>query len=95
MNQLAAMRETLTRAQACGMADISGFADGCEYWHLQDMVERAEAAMRMPGMEFSDAKLGRWLGWMQCAVVAAAIGLTLEDMKEINRLRAADGGRTT
>lgn len=88
MNQLAAMKETLTRAQECGMADISGFAEGCDYWHLQDMVERAEAAMNAPGLEFSEAKLGRWLGWMQCAVVAAGIGLTLEDMKELNREHA-------
>ena len=49
-----------------------------DYWHLQDMVERAQSG------EFSEAKLGRWLGWMQCAVVAADIGLTLEDMKQIN-----------
>jgi hypothetical protein len=82
MNQLEAMRETLTRAQECGMADISGFAEGCDYWHLQDMVERAQAG------EFSDAKLGRWLGWMQCAVVAAEIGLTLDDMKSINKRHA-------
>ena len=83
MNQLAAMRETLTRAQKCGMSSIDGLATGCDYWHLQDMMERAQIG------EFSEAKLGRWLGWMQCAVVAADIGLTLEDMKEIN-LRYAD-----
>ena len=59
MNQIAAMRETLTRAQEHGMADISGFAEGCDYWHLQDMVERAQSG------EFSEAKLGRWLGWMR------------------------------
>lgn len=79
MNQLEAMRETLSRAQECGMHEIDGFADGCDYWHLQDMIERAEVE------EFSEAKMGRWLGWMQCAVVAAGLGLTLDDMKEINR----------
>lgn len=79
MNQLAAMRETLTLAQEHGMADIAGFAEGCDYWHLQDMVERVDPDT------FSEAKLGRWLGWAQCAVVAAGIGLTLDDMKEINR----------
>lgn len=84
MNQLAAMTETLTRAQEQGMADIGGLVEGCDYWHLQEMVERAHAAMSAPGMEFSEAQLGRWLGWMQCAVVAAGIGLTLEDMKQIN-----------
>jgi hypothetical protein len=88
MNQLEAMQETLTLAHQYGMSDIDGFADGCDYWHLQDMVERAAAAMNMPGAEFSAAKLGRWLGWMQCAVVAAGIGLTLEDMKQINRRHA-------
>lgn len=85
MNQLAAMQETLTLAQESGMPDIDGFAEGCDYWHLQDMMDRAAAAMAMPGAEFSEAKLGRWLGWMQCAVVAAEIGPTLEDMKQINK----------
>lgn len=82
MDQLAAMRWTLSRAQEHGMHDMYGFAEGCDYWHLQDMMERAQSG------DFSEAKLGRWLGWMQCAVVAAQIGLTLEDMKEINRHHA-------
>ncbi|WP_239591355.1 hypothetical protein [Mycolicibacterium tusciae] len=30
-------------------------------------------------------KLGRWLGWAQCAVVAANVGLSLDDMKAINQ----------
>lgn len=85
MNQLAAMQETLTLAQEAGMPDIDGFAEGCDYWHLQDMVERVDVAMTRDGTAFSEAKLGRWLGWMQCAVVAAEIGLTLEDMKQINK----------
>lgn len=89
MDQLAAMRWTLSRAHEHGMHDVEGLAEGCDYWHLQDMVERAQAG------EFSEAKLGRWLGWMQCAVVAAGIGLTLEDMKEINRHHATDEQTTT
>jgi hypothetical protein len=36
---------------------------------------------------FSDAKLGRWLGWAQCAVVASGVA-TLTDMKEINQAHA-------
>ena len=87
MSQLTAMRETLTRAQECGMADIAGFAEGCDYWHLQDMVERAQAE------GFSEAKLGRWLGWMQCAVVAADLGITLDDMKQINAYHLAEGNQ--
>jgi hypothetical protein len=47
--------------------------------HLRSMYQQAQAG------DFSDAKLGRWLGWAQCAVVAARIGLTLDDMKDINR----------
>lgn len=78
MNQLEAMRETVAVANVCGMDQIDGFAEGCDYWHLADMLERAESE------EFSESKLGRWLGWMQCAVVAAGIGLTLDDMKRIN-----------
>lgn len=44
--------------------------------HLMEMRIRAQA--------FDGAKLGRWLGWAQCAAVAADIGITLEDMQTIN-----------
>lgn len=52
------------------------------------------AEMRIRAQSFTDAKLGRWLGWAQCAVVAADIGLTLEDMQAINT-RAAEEFRPT
>lgn len=45
--------------------------------HLRSMAERITP-------EFSEAKLGRWLGWAQCALVAAGVGVTLEDVKRIN-----------
>lgn len=90
MDQFAAMRETLTRAQECGMAGVAGLAGGCDYWHLQDMVERVEIALSRDATAFSEAKLGRWLGWMQCAVVAAQVGLSLDDMKSINRFHGGD-----
>lgn len=75
MNQLAAFADTVALAERRGMSE-----HGCELGlaHLRSMYERAASS------DFSEAKLGRWLGWAQCAVVAAAIGLTLEDMKEIN-----------
>ena len=81
------MQETLTQAQEHGMADIGEdvLVAECDYWHLQEMVEQAQNG------EFSDAKLGRWLGWMQCSVVAAGIGLSLEDMKSINRRYEQEG----
>lgn len=80
MNQLAAFDDTLALAAERGMPEYGGELGLA---HLRSMFEQAVAS------NFSDAKLGRWLGWAQCAVVAAAIGLTLDDMKEINR-RYAD-----
>jgi len=46
--------------------------------HLRRMAATAETST------FSEAKLGRWLGWAQCAVVAADVGVTLADMKALN-----------
>lgn len=45
--------------------------------HLEDMLATVERE------EFSEGKLGRWLGWAQAAVVAAGVA-SLEDMKAIN-----------
>lgn len=41
--------------------------------------------MRMRAQSMAGSKLGRWLGWAQCAVVAAGVGLTLDDMRAINQ----------
>lgn len=41
--------------------------------------------MRIRAQSMAGSKLGRWLGWAQCAVVAAGIGLTLDDMEAINQ----------
>lgn len=41
--------------------------------------------MRIRAQSMAGSKLGRWLGWAQCAVVAADVGLTLDDMKAINQ----------
>ena len=80
MNQLAAFKDTIELAEQRGMPEWGGELGLA---HLRSMYERAIEG------KHSDAKLGRWLGWAQCAVVAAAIGLTLEDMKAIN-MRYAD-----
>ena len=45
--------------------------------HLRSMAERITP-------EFSESKLGRWLGWAQCALVASGVGVTLDDVKRIN-----------
>jgi hypothetical protein len=47
------------------------------------MMTLVEEMLAPGGCGMSDAKLGRWLGWMQCAVVATT-DLELEDMKELN-----------
>jgi hypothetical protein len=75
MNQLEALRETVAFAEDNLMPDLPGSSVGME--HLYEMLSTVENS------HFSDAKLGRWLGWAQCAVVAAGVA-TLEDMKQIN-----------
>jgi len=85
VNQLAAFRDTITLAEERGMPEYGGELGLA---HLRSMYERAQA-FQADWSTFSEAKLGRWLGWAQCAVVAAAIGLTLDDMKALN-MRHAD-----
>ena len=48
------------------------------YKHLFEMADR------ILDEDFSDDKLGRWLGWAQAAVVAGT-NYTLEDMKMLNK----------
>lgn len=49
------------------------------YDHLCIMHEKIDLDRTM-----SDAKLNRWLGWMQATIVSWGTH-TLEDMKEINK----------
>lgn len=77
MDQRAAFRNTLILAQTHGMPRHPGSPLGLA--HLLDMYDKVCEG------GFPEDKLGRWLGWAQCAVVAADIGLTLENMKDINR----------
>lgn len=84
MNQLEAFRETIALAERKGMPPDPETSRGLA--HLRRMLEQVEAGV------FSPAKLGRWLGWAQCAVVAACPDVTLEDMKAINRKHADDDG---
>lgn len=86
MNQAEAFRETVDLAERCGMPDMPGSSLGLD--HLRSMLATVSAG------GFSDTKLGRWLGWAQCAVVAADIGVSLDDMKAIN-LRHRNAVRDT
>lgn len=80
MNQRAAFDETVALAERVGMPELAGSSLGLA--HLRDMQERIGG--------FSEGKLGRWLGWAQAALVAANVGVGLEDVKQIN-LRHAGG----
>lgn len=84
MNQIAAMAKTLEAARAAGMDNITSDNSELDFPHLQDMYDRVIASPA----DFSEAKLGRWLGWMQAAVVAAGVGLSLDTMKAINQSEA-------
>jgi hypothetical protein len=79
MNMLAAFDDTIRLAEDRGMPQIG--TPGLDLAHLRDMRSRITPS-------FSEAKLGRWLGWAQCAVVASGCA-SLEDMKTVN-LKHAD-----
>lgn len=82
VNQLQALRETVRLAEERGVPEMPGSDLGLE--HLRKMAAAVEAG------RFSEAKLGRWLGWAQCAVVAANVGVTLADVKAINIRHAGE-----
>lgn len=76
MDMRKAFDATLALARERGMDQQASRVPELSYAHLADMRARLEDG-------FSGAKLGRWLGWAQAAVVAAGCG-TLEEMKQIN-----------
>lgn len=82
MNQKAAFEETVALAERVGMPELPGSSLGLE--HLREMLARVSVG------DFSDAKLGRWLGWAQAALVAADVGVDLEIVKRINLLYSED-----
>jgi hypothetical protein len=75
MNQRQAFKETIELATARNMPLWYDSEVGLA--HIKGMYERITD-------DFSEAKLGRWLGWAQCAVVAAECA-TLDEMKAINK----------
>lgn len=92
MNQIQAMRDSWALIKERRLArDITALLPmECRTQHLGEMLAKVEAAEKA-GTPFSPAKLGRWLGWMQCA--ATAVGyMSLEESKAINLANAADEG---
>jgi len=82
MDMIGAMRATLELARRYDLDMLSSDIPSSDYDNLESMLDRV---MSNPA-EFSEAKLGRWLGWMQaCVVINSCGGITLEDMKSLNR----------
>lgn len=83
MDMRGAFEDTLTLARNRGFEGVvlSGFEiDGTTFAHLLDMSRRIAP-------EFSEGKLGRWLGWAQCVVVMNGFA-SLDEMKQINSARS-------
>ncbi|AIK68221.1 hypothetical protein P10VF_008 [Rhizobium phage vB_RleM_P10VF] len=88
MNQLQAARDTIELARSYGMHEfpyLAELGDEIQWHHLEDMLRRMEGMS-----DKSEAKIGRWLGWMQCAVFVMCADVTLEDLKQINIKNSAD-----
>lgn len=80
MNQMAAFADTLALARDRNMELLClGRDRTLSFGHIRDMYDTMSASSP------SEAKLGRWLGWAQCAVVACGCA-TLDEMKQINLL---------
>lgn len=86
MNMLGAANETMALArEVLTKTPDEKLPISFSLSHLEDMLH----AMGTGSM--SKAKMGRWLGWMQAAVVAGASMnghrgyITLDTMKEINK----------
>lgn len=95
MDQFAAFRETArryldwweNRASAHDFVRITILLpESLGPEHVRQMVSTVEFHQHPDTRSepFSEAKLGRWLGWLQAAATAAR-ALTLEECKEINR----------
>lgn len=87
MNMRGAMVATLEAAKAENYDDIEFEITGVDFIHLVSMYDRIVGA-DVIGEPFSDAKIGRWLGYMQGVLVANG-ACSLDQVKEINR-RFAD-----
>jgi len=82
MNQREALRETIELARANGMDNCTSDIPELDFPHLVSMYDRIIAA-DVTSTPFSEAKIGRWLGWAQAAVVVHGEA-SLEDMKALN-----------
>lgn len=78
MRMLDGMAATLQLVEDKGFPPGLDKSGSCSLEHLTEMHGK------MVDKDFSDAKMGRWLGWAQGMLCGRGI-LTLEECKEINR----------
>jgi hypothetical protein len=83
MNQRAAFLATVQLADSLESSMQEPIDPSLSLKHMRSMLSRLSA-------DFSEAKLGRWLGWAQAALVAADVGVTLDDVRQINTRYADD-----
>lgn len=85
MDMVGAFKDTLALASQREYETASFAEHGVNYDHLLSMYHR----IRQEPWNFSEAKLGRWLGYAQGVLVANDC-LTLDECKTINKRHAGD-----
>lgn len=95
MDQRAAFEDTIALMEeriVTVRIDIDRAALDESLWpaHLREMIGAVRSGSNPQDTEsdFSEAKLGRWLGWAQASVVAMGLA-NLEEMKAINKRHAS------
>jgi len=84
MNMIAAFEDTLDLAFEKDFDCLDTQVPNTDWEHLKSMLARVKDKPD----EFSEAKLGRWLGYAQGVLVAFEVA-KLDEMKEINKRHAA------
>lgn len=92
MDQLKAFKQSLALAAKLGMDKMHGLRPEHSYEHLVDMLKRAEIGVKTG--TYSEAKLGRHLGWAQSSISSAGLGLNLNDFMEINKSCSEPGKKS-
>jgi hypothetical protein len=87
MRMVEAARRTLELAVSKGYDSVTSDMPELDHAHCSVMVETMAGSER----EWSEGKMGRWLGWLQAACVFGTDGaISLEDCKRINMECAED-----
>lgn len=83
INQVAAFKATLDMAAERNMALVPMPDESLSFEHMEDMWEKIISA-EDDETPFDPGKLGRWLGWAQCCMVAGGLA-TLDELKALNK----------